>query len=69
VAMTDEEIREFREFLYQRAPEERLVYAIHRMAMRYADSLENHRYQRGYWQLAAITRLSRSLHRYGQQHP
>ena len=63
MAMTDEEIREF---LYQRAPEERLVYAIHRMAMRYADSVEARRYKRGIWQLAAINRLSRALYRFGR---
>ena len=65
----EQEIHELQELVYRYSPEERLVTAIHRMAIRYADSMEDRRYKRGSWQLLAITRLSRALHRYGQQHP
>ena len=69
LSANEQEIRELQESIYRWCPEERLVTAIHRMAIRYSDSMEERRYKRASWQSAAIVRLSRALFRYGRQRP
>lgn len=63
MTMTHEEILEF---LYSQAPEERLILAIHGMAIRYGRSLEAGRRRRSRWQLNAIVRLSGALYKLGR---
>lgn len=67
MAMSDEQaMHELQETLYRWQPQERLVTAIHRMAIRHSESMQDRRYKRAMWQLTAIIRLSRALYRFGR---